>query len=118
MVNVNLIDASGLSQTLHVLEGQSLMQAAVSAGVAGIVGECGGSAMCATCHVYVDEAFADQLPTPLDTELEMLECTVSDRLSNSRLACQIKLSISPSLLKLKVNQSPLLLRNPCLSDTY
>ena len=39
MVNVNLIDASGLSQTLHVLEGQSLMQAAVSAGVAGIVGE-------------------------------------------------------------------------------
>ena len=93
MVNVNLIDASGLSQTLHVLEGQSLMQAAVSAGVAGIVGECGGSAMCATCHVYVDEAFVDQLPTPLDTELEMLECTVSDRLSNSRLACQIKLSV-------------------------
>ena len=69
MVNVHLIDASGLSQTLQVPEGQSLMQAAVSAGVAGIVGECGGSAMCATCHVYVDEAFADQLPTPLDTEL-------------------------------------------------
>ena len=92
MVDVTLIDAGGLSRTLQVPEGQSLMQAAVSAGVRGIVGECGGSAMCATCHVYVDEAFADQLPTPLETELEMLECTASERLPNSRLGCQIKLS--------------------------
>ncbi|PIT75486.1 2Fe-2S iron-sulfur cluster-binding protein [Limnohabitans sp. B9-3] len=92
MVNVILIDASGLSRTLPVNEGQSLMQAAVSAGVRGIVGECGGSAMCATCHVYVDEAFSSQIPTPLETELEMLECTVSERLPNSRLACQIKIS--------------------------
>jgi 2Fe-2S ferredoxin len=92
MVDVTLIDASGLSRTLQVPEGQSLMQAAVSAGVRGIVGECGGSAMCATCHVYVDEAFASRLPDPLETELEMLECTASDRLPNSRLGCQIKLS--------------------------
>lgn len=92
MVDVTLIDAGGLSRTLQVPEGQSLMQAAVSAGVRGIVGECGGSAMCATCHVYVDEAFADRLPAPLETELEMLECTASERLPNSRLGCQIKLS--------------------------
>jgi 2Fe-2S ferredoxin len=92
MVDVILIDAGELSRTLQVPEGQSLMQAAVSAGVRGIVGECGGSAMCATCHVYVDEAFAEQLPAPLETELEMLECTASERLPNSRLGCQIKLS--------------------------
>ncbi len=92
MVDVTLIDASGQSRTLQAPEGQSLMQAAVSAGVRGIVGECGGSAMCATCHVYVDEAFADRLPSPLETELEMLECTASERLPNSRLGCQIKLS--------------------------
>jgi len=91
MVNVILIDASGLSRKLQAIEGQSLMQVAVSAGVRGIVGECGGSAMCATCHVYVDEAFSDQLSTPLETELEMLECTASERLPNSRLACQIKI---------------------------
>ena len=86
MVDVTLIDSRGVSQKLQAPEGQSLMQAAVSAGVQGIVGECGGSAMCATCHVYVDEAFADKLPRPLETELEMLECTASDRLPNSRLA--------------------------------
>jgi ferredoxin, 2Fe-2S len=92
MVDVTLIDAAGHSRKLQVPEGQSLMQAAVSAGVRGIVGECGGSAMCATCHVYVDEAFADRLPAPLETELEMLECTASERMTNSRLSCQIKLS--------------------------
>ena len=32
------------------------MQAATGAGVAGIVAECGGSVMCASCHVIVDEA--------------------------------------------------------------
>ena len=92
MVDVTLIDAGGASRTLQVPEGQSLMQAAVSAGVRGIVGECGGSAMCATCHVYVDEKFADQLPAPLATELEMLECTASERRPTSRLSCQIKVS--------------------------
>jgi 2Fe-2S ferredoxin len=92
MVNVTLIDASGNSRTLQATEGQSLMQAAVSAGLHGIVGECGGSAMCATCHVYVDEAFAAQLPSALAPELEMLECTASERLPSSRLSCQIKLS--------------------------
>ena len=73
-------------------EGDSVMQTATGAGVPGIVAECGGSAMCATCHVYVDEAWADRLPPPLATELEMLECTAAERLPNSRLSCQIKLS--------------------------
>ncbi len=91
MPYVTLIAADGESRQLNVHEGQSLMQAAVAAGVRGIVGECGGSAMCATCHVYVDDAFIDRLPAPLETELEMLECTASERRSNSRLGCQIKL---------------------------
>ncbi|WP_028605867.1 2Fe-2S iron-sulfur cluster-binding protein [Ottowia thiooxydans] len=91
MPQVTLISSDGKDIQLEVPIGQSLMQAAVSAGVPGIVGECGGSAMCATCHVYVDEAFAEKLPAPLETELEMLECTASERRENSRLGCQIKI---------------------------
>lgn len=91
MPQVTLIAADGQSTRLDVPVSQSLMQAAVSAGLRGIVGECGGSAMCATCHVYVDGPLAQQLPPPLDTELEMLECTASERRENSRLSCQIKL---------------------------
>ncbi len=91
MPKVTLVAADGQHRTLDVPDGQSLMQAAVAAGVRGIVGECGGSAMCATCHVYVEEAFVERLPAPLETELEMLECTASERRNTSRLGCQIKL---------------------------
>ena|SRR5665213_2092108 len=72
--------------------GTSAMQAATSAGLEGIVAECGGSAMCATCHVYVDDGWIDRLPNPLANELEMLECTSSERLPSSRLSCQIKMT--------------------------
>ena len=94
MIVVNLIQPDGSSVSLPAEEGKSLMQVAVGAGLKGIVGECGGSAMCATCHVYVKEPWASQLPQPLAPELEMLECTASERRPNSRLSCQIKLSVS------------------------
>ncbi len=80
----------GQRTELQVPEGHSVMQAAVAAGVSGIVGECGGSAMCATCHVYIDPAWLDKVQPPLSNELEMLECTSSERRAESRLSCQIK----------------------------
>jgi len=82
----------GTAHDIDVAEGTSAMQAATGAGLTGIVGECGGSAMCATCHVYVDEAWQDKLPAALANELEMLECTASERLPSSRLSCQIKMT--------------------------
>ena len=81
--------------TVHGFEapdGVSVMQAATGYGVPGILAECGGSAICATCHVIVDDAWIDRLPAPLANELEMLECTASERLPGSRLSCQIQLN--------------------------
>jgi 2Fe-2S ferredoxin len=78
------------------------MQAAVTNGVDGIVGECGGSAMCATCHVYVDEAFLDRLEPMSELEDELLESTASPRLPNSRLGCQISLTNALDGLVVKV----------------
>ena len=91
MAKVTFIDAAGKSTQLEGDDGKSVMQLAVGAGLGGIVGECGGSAMCATCHVYVDESWTDRLPVPLSTELEMLECAADERRPNSRLSCQLKL---------------------------
>lgn len=87
---IHLIAHDGTAMSLQVPEGHSVMQAAVAAGVRGIVGECGGSAMCATCHVYVDAAWADQVQPALPNELEMLECTSSERRPESRLSSQLK----------------------------
>lgn len=78
------------------------MQAATGAGVAGIVAECGGSVMCATCHVIVDEAWADKLPPPLAIELEMLECTATERQPTSRVSCPIKLTTAMQGLVVRV----------------
>ena len=72
--------------------GTSLMQAALAHGLDGIVAECGGSAMCATCHVFVDEADLERLPEMQSDEDEMLDGTAVPREHNSRLSCQIEIT--------------------------
>lgn len=94
MAKVTFIEHDGLEQVVEIPAGWTLMQGAVQHGVAGIEGECGGSCACATCHCYVDEAYLDALPPLGETEDEMLDCAASERRSNSRLSCQIKMSDS------------------------
>lgn len=79
--------SNGTTDVVHVADGMSIMRAALSNSVAGIVGECGGQAMCATCHVFVRGDA--QLPEVSEDEDVMLDCTVDDRQSNSRLSCQL-----------------------------
>jgi 2Fe-2S ferredoxin len=92
MVQVVFTEPDGNQEEVDVPEGWSLMQAAINHGVEGIEGECGGSCCCATCHVYVDEAYLDKLETMADNENEMLDNTASERKATSRLACQVKAS--------------------------
>lgn len=80
--------------------GQSLMQVAVSAGVRGIEGECGGTMVCATCHVYVAPEWLAHLPAPSEDELAMLEGAAAPTRAGSRLACQI--TVEPALAGLVV----------------
>jgi 2Fe-2S ferredoxin len=54
--------------------------------------ECGGACACATCHVYVDEAWLGKLPAAQQQEVDMLDFGVAVQ-DNSRLACQIRLSV-------------------------
>jgi 2Fe-2S ferredoxin len=92
MTHITYIEPSGQVRSLDVADGWSLMQAAISHGVDGIVGECGGSCACATCHCYVDPSRLGELPPPSEGELAMLANVSSERRPNSRLACQIKVS--------------------------
>lgn len=90
MTTITYIEASGAATAVDVPDGWSLMQAATANGIDGILGECGGSCACATCHCYVDDAMAALLPPPSEGELAMLENAAAERRPNSRLACQIK----------------------------
>jgi 2Fe-2S ferredoxin len=92
MANITYIEASGQSTTVDLPDGWSLMQGATTNGIDGILGECGGSCACATCHCYVEAARLGELPPPSENELSMLENVAAERRPNSRLACQIKAS--------------------------
>ena len=92
MGSFTVIAHDGTVRRLDAAEGTSLMQTAVANGVTGIVAECGGAQMCATCHVYVAEEWLDKLEPMLATEDAMLESTACERKANSRLSCQIRMS--------------------------
>ncbi|MEA2819958.1 MAG: ferredoxin, 2Fe-2S, partial [Bradyrhizobium sp.] len=70
--------------------GDSVMQVATGNGIDGIVAECGGNAMCATCHVYVAEDWLARLAAMSEEENELLDGVATERQANSRLSCQIK----------------------------
>ena len=101
MANITYIEASGQSTTIDLPDGWSLMQGATTSGIDGILGECGGSCACATCHCYVQAERLVDLPAPSERELTMLQNVVAERRPNSRLACQLK--ASPKLEGLTVN---------------
>lgn len=86
--------ADGRAITLDVPEGTSLMEAATQRGVPGIIGECGGSMSCATCHVVVDSAWSERAGDPSPFEEDMLDITEAGRQPTSRLSCQLKMSAS------------------------
>lgn len=88
MPSITYVQPSGEQEKVDVADGASVMRAALQNGISGIVGECGGQAMCATCHVYV-AADADLGPLS-DDEEEMLACTADERTSESRLGCQLR----------------------------
>jgi 2Fe-2S ferredoxin len=91
MPQVVLIDHRGANQRVEAPVGKSLMQVALDNGVSGILGDCGGSCSCATCHGYVDAPWLSKLPPRSETEIFMLEGVPEPRAS-SRLCCQIRMT--------------------------
>jgi 2Fe-2S ferredoxin len=88
MPKLIFIDDLGERVEVDARVGDSVMRAAKLGDVAGIVGECGGSMTCLTCHCFVDSAHRDRIPEASTEERQMLECLLEQR-ENSRLSCQI-----------------------------
>lgn len=93
MPAVTFVEFSGASHVIDVAEGENVMRGALYNDLPGIVGECGGGLACATCHCYVDDAWAAQAGTPSSQdERDMLESTAAEVKATSRLSCQIIMS--------------------------
>lgn len=88
MAKVTYIDKNEQPYVIEVENGVSLMQAAVDNLVPEILGDCGGAAACATCHVYVEPDWAERTGKASELEEDMLDGLLDTR-PTSRLACQI-----------------------------
>jgi 2Fe-2S ferredoxin len=88
MAKVTFVCPSGHHREIEAPLGASLMKSALINGIDEILAECGGSAACGTCHVYVEASRLALLPPMTQAEDEMLDFTASERLPNSRLCCQ------------------------------
>ena len=91
MINVVFVQPDGRRDEVQAPVGDSLMDAAVDNGVAGIIGQCGGGCTCCTGHCWVDASWVEKLAKPHRDEVDLLEYAIGLE-DNSRLACQIRLS--------------------------
>ncbi len=100
MTKLTIVAFDGTRFDIEAESGSTVMENAVRNSVPGIEAECGGACACATCHVYVDEAWTEKVGPPAPMEEDMLDFAFEVK-RTSRLSCQIK--IKPELDGLVVN---------------
>lgn len=91
MPRITYIEFDGREHVVEVKAGLSVMEGAIRNNVPGIDADCGGACACATCHVYVDEAWLDRTGTASAMEESMLDFADAVQ-PNSRLSCQIRVT--------------------------
>lgn len=99
-MQIFVTDLKGQEHALEAVEGRRVMEIIREYGLP-IKAECGGACACATCHVYVDEAWMDKIPPMRDDEEEMLDEAFNLQ-DNSRLSCQIIMSEELDGLKVTI----------------
>jgi ferredoxin, 2Fe-2S len=91
MAKLQFVDFGGTTREVEASPGSTVMEAAVKNGIPGIEAECGGACACATCHVYIADAWQERVGPPSSMEEDMLDFAYDVR-PNSRLSCQIKVT--------------------------
>lgn len=91
MPKVTFITSDGQPHQVEAEVGSTLMETAIRNMIQGIEAECGGACACATCHVYVDDAWFEKVGEPGPMEEDMLDFAFDVR-PTSRLSCQIKVT--------------------------
>jgi len=101
MTKLVVVDRSGSEREIDVANGVSVMEAIRDSGFDELLALCGGCCSCATCHVYVDPAFADKLPAMSEDENDLLDSS-DHRNETSRLSCQVHVSDATDGLRVTI----------------
>ncbi|MFN3230873.1 MAG: 2Fe-2S iron-sulfur cluster-binding protein [Alphaproteobacteria bacterium] len=95
MPTVTFMQPDGTANVVETDLGSNVREAAVQNDVPGIDGDCGGACACATCHVYVTPDWIDKTGTvEPDSMEESLLQFADERRDNSRLGCQIQITVA------------------------
>ncbi|WP_176592676.1 2Fe-2S iron-sulfur cluster-binding protein [Sphingobium sp. EM0848] len=103
MAKLIVVNRSGEEKAVEGDNGLSVMEIIRDNGFDELLALCGGCCSCATCHVYVDPAFADSLPPVSEDENDLLDSS-DHRNETSRLSCQ--LTFSDALDGLRITIAP------------
>jgi 2Fe-2S ferredoxin len=103
MARMIVVDRDGKEHEVEGKSGLKIMEILreLDYGVAAI---CGGLCSCATCHIYIDPAWADRLPKPQSDEMELLKELSDYKEATSRLSCQV--DFTDALNGIKVTIAP------------
>jgi 2Fe-2S ferredoxin len=101
VVAITFRSQDGGTTTIDARLGESLMSQAKARGVAGIDADCGGSMVCGTCHVFIDEPWLGALPAPSASEAALVEFGLYPR-DNSRLSCQITVTDAMAGMRVEI----------------
>ena len=104
MPTIIYIDHEGTERPIEAKNGETVMETAIKNSIPGIDADCGGACACATCHVYVDEAYMPKVGEPEEMEQSMLDFAENVQ-DNSRLSCQITISDELDGLKVTTPES-------------
>ena len=104
MAKVTYVEHDGTEHVIDVKTGLSVMEGAVKNNLPGIDADCGGACACATCHVYVDDAWLEKTGARSAMEESMLDFAEGVE-ANSRLSCQIKVTDALEGLVVKMPES-------------
>lgn len=103
MPKLIVVNRHGEEATVEARTGNSVMEAIRENGFDELLALCGGCCSCATCHVYVDPAFADRVSPMTEDEDDLLDSS-DHRNEKSRLSCQLR--VTDALDGLRVEIAP------------
>ncbi|RSU61359.1 2Fe-2S iron-sulfur cluster-binding protein [Sphingobium yanoikuyae] len=101
MGNLIVVDRSGHEHSVHATDGLSVMEAIRDYGIDELLALCGGCCSCATCHVYVDDAYHARFASMTSDENDLLDSS-DHRTANSRLSCQLIVDNRAAPLKVTI----------------
>jgi 2Fe-2S ferredoxin len=103
MPQITVVNQAGEESSVDAPEGRTLMEVIRDNGFDELLALCGGCCSCATCHVHIDPAFNDKLPTMSEDENDLLDSS-DHRDENSRLSCQIPITGALEGMKVTIAQ--------------